>query len=223
MSTNDDTDADTDAQAQSEVDYEEDRLQSTRRNAAKFFAALGGAAAIGSFAVTGLYGLDESALSGGPDYNYQTLYTQGTRIVDGEGNPLSVDAIEEGSGESMTVFPEKEGGGALQVPVATTLLVRFSEDDYSEPTMLDGTAQGYSAYSAVCTHAGCTVSQRTGPNNRDFLCPCHQSQFNPQQGAEVVSGPAPRPLPQLPVGIAEDGDQLIIATGPFEAHIGAGE
>ncbi|WP_435100794.1 ubiquinol-cytochrome c reductase iron-sulfur subunit [Halarchaeum sp. P4] len=219
MSTNDDTDAETGTEAQPA--YEEDRLQTTRRNAAKFFAALGGAAAVGTFAVSGLYGLNESALSGGPDYNYKTLYTQGTRLVDGEGNPIAVDAIEEGSGKSMTVFPEKEGGGALQVPVANTLLVRFTEDDYQEPTMLEGTAQGYAAYSAVCTHAGCTVSSRTGPNNQNFLCPCHQSVFNPLQGAKVVGGPAPRPLPQLPVGVTEEGDQLIIATGPFEAHIGA--
>ncbi|GGL29202.1 hypothetical protein GCM10009037_11140 [Halarchaeum grantii] len=216
MSTNDDTDAETEAQPA----HEEDRLQATRRNAAKFFAALGGAAAVGTFAVSGLYGLEDSALSGGPDYSYKTLYTQGTRVVDGEGNPVAVDALSEGSGESMTVFPEKEGGGALQVPMATTLLVRFSQDAYEEPTMLEGTAEGYAAYSATCTHAGCTVSSRTGPNDQNFLCPCHQSVFNPLQGAKVVGGPAPRPLPQLPVGVTEDGDQLIIATGPFEAPIG---
>lgn len=217
MSTNDDTDAETEA----EPAYEEERLQATRRNAAKFFAAIGGAAAVGTFAVSGLSGLEDSALSGGPDYNYKTLYTQGTRLVDGEGNPVPVDAISEGSGKEMQVFPEKEGGGALKVPIATTILVRFSQDAYEEPTNLDGVTQGYAAYSAQCTHAGCTVSSRTGPNDQNFLCPCHQSVYNPLQGAKVVGGPAPRPLPQLPVGVTEDGDQLIIATGPFEAPLGA--
>ena len=33
------------------------------------------------------------------------------------------------------------------------------------------------------------------------MCPCHQSMFNVRDGAVPQFGPAPRPLPQLPLYI----------------------
>ncbi|MDP9440252.1 MAG: Rieske (2Fe-2S) protein [Actinomycetota bacterium] len=59
------------------------------------------------------------------------------------------------------------------------------------------------AYSAVCTHAGCTVAYK----NAQLACPCHGSIFDPANGAEVVSGPAQTPLPEIPIRI-EDGQIL---------------
>jgi Rieske Fe-S protein len=55
-----------------------------------------------------------------------------------------------------------------------------------------GTVHGFSA---VCTHQGCTVGSVSGGA---ITCPCHGSQFNDQTGA-VISGPAQRPLPKIPV------------------------
>jgi thiosulfate dehydrogenase [quinone] large subunit len=40
------------------------------------------------------------------------------------------------------------------------------------------------AFSAVCTHAGCTV----GYQNGQLVCPCHGGTFDAKSGA-VVSGP----------------------------------
>ena len=53
------------------------------------------------------------------------------------------------------------------------------------------------AYSAVCTHQGCTVAYRGG----QLACPCHGSIFDPANGAAVVSGPARQPLPEVPVEV----------------------
>lgn len=53
------------------------------------------------------------------------------------------------------------------------------------------------AYSAVCTHAQCTVSYQDG----QLACPCHGSTFDPSSGGEVVSGPAQEPLPEIPVQV----------------------
>jgi Rieske Fe-S protein len=54
------------------------------------------------------------------------------------------------------------------------------------------------AYSAVCTHQGCTVAYRNG----QLACPCHGSIFDPANGAAVVSGPARSPLPEVPVEVS---------------------
>lgn len=56
----------------------------------------------------------------------------------------------------------------------------------------------YSAHSAVCTHAGCTVD--FDPSARELVCPCHGGTFNTATGA-VLSGPPPAPLPAIPVHI----------------------
>lgn len=65
------------------------------------------------------------------------------------------------------------------------------------------TDAGFLALSAVCTHAGCTVSF----NGADrFNCPCHGSSFA-VDGA-VVNGPAARPLDEFAVAV--NGDDLTI-------------
>jgi cytochrome b6-f complex iron-sulfur subunit len=53
------------------------------------------------------------------------------------------------------------------------------------------------AYSAICTHQGCTVAYKNG----SLACPCHGSVFDPADGAAVVTGPAQRPLPEIPVKV----------------------
>jgi len=179
-------------------------------------AAVGTGASLAGCSTSGSNEGDGSSSTSG---TAQGGYVDGTRLVDGDGNPVGVDAIDAGSGGELTVYPEKEGGGALEEKDVTALLVRFAEDAYVDPTDVDGTIRGYAAYSKVCTHAGCLVSERGGPDGEDFHCPCHGSTFDPRKGAEVVSGPAPRPLPQLPVGLTSDGE-FVVATGGFEGAVG---
>ena len=54
------------------------------------------------------------------------------------------------------------------------------------------------AFSAVCTHRGCTVA----PGDDALECPCHGSTYDLTTG-ENTGGPAPRPLAVLPVRVVD--------------------
>lgn len=56
------------------------------------------------------------------------------------------------------------------------------------------------AFSAICTHMGCTVNVA----GADLDCPCHGSKYNALTGA-VLNGPAPKPLPSVAVKV-ENGN-----------------
>ena len=75
----------------------------------------------------------------------------------------------------------------------------------------------YVAFSAICTHLGCVVNARLDAEGK-IICPCHASQFDPLNNAEVVGGPAARRLPALPISINDDG--AIAAAGDFDGPVG---
>ena len=64
------------------------------------------------------------------------------------------------------------------------------------------------AYSVLCQHMGCPVGYR--PEDRDFLCGCHQSRYDPAREGVVIQGVSQRPLPRIALEI--DGDD-VYATG----------
>src|SRR5882757_6277449 len=59
------------------------------------------------------------------------------------------------------------------------------------------TADTAAAFSAKCTHMGCTVK----PAGAELDCPCHGSKYNAVTG-EVINGPATRPLPKIDVQVS---------------------
>ena len=78
--------------------------------------------------------------------------------------------------------------------------------DAGSPAVLVHLDNGdFVAYSAVCTHQGCTVAYKNG----QLACPCHGSVFDPADEAAVVAGPAPKPLPEIPVKV--QGGEVIKA------------
>lgn len=96
------------------------------------------------------------------------------------------------------------------------LLLRFTPKELSAETRANA-ADGIVAYSAICTHAACGVSEWNA-TTLHLICPCHASQYDPRQRAVRVAGPAPRALPALP--IKQTGNTLTI-TGPFSGQVGA--
>jgi len=59
------------------------------------------------------------------------------------------------------------------------------------------TKTGVFAYSAVCTHEGCTVAFNSASKN--LQCACHGAVFDPFDGAKVVTGPTNQPLAKIKV------------------------
>lgn len=95
------------------------------------------------------------------------------------------------------------------------LLTRIDPEQASERTRSQSAAD-IVAYSAVCTHTGCDV-ESWDTDARRFQCPCHDSQFDPADGARVVGGPAPRPLPSLPLKLV---DGALAVAGGFDSPVG---
>lgn len=100
---------------------------------------------------------------------------------DGGGSDALVPA-----GTALAATTDVPVGGALSVTVkGAPLLVTQPEE---------GT---FAAFSAICTHQGCTVL----PGNGELKCPCHGSEFDLATG-KVRGGPAPATLPEVNVTVS---------------------
>ncbi|MDS0261233.1 Rieske (2Fe-2S) protein [Haloarcula sp. S1CR25-12] len=186
--------------------YSDARAELRRRDFAKFLASVGGLTAVASLTapLASTTQVFERSYEG-------PVYSDGVYLVDEAGERISENRLA--SGDQLTVFPEPRPG----IEDAPTLLVRFEESSYGGDIDMGFTVDGYAAFSKVCTHAGCMVSDTEG---QLFVCPCHFGKFDPTGGAAVADGPPGRPLPQLPITLTSDG--YLAATGDFEGPIGPG-
>jgi Rieske Fe-S protein len=92
---------------------------------------------------------------------------------------------------------------AKEADLAPGSALAFTDAATGKPGVLVHLKSGeFVAYSAECTHQGCTLSYRA--KGKGYLaCPCHGSVFDPVGGGQVVSGPADEPLERLPIGIRD--------------------
>jgi rieske iron-sulfur protein len=99
------------------------------------------------------------------------------------------------------------------------LLVRAEQLSWYSSSQQPRTAARVAAYSATCTHLCCTVSDWVAgtAGHGALLCPCHRSTFDPWDGARVLGGPAPRPLPSLPLHL--ESNRLVVAE-TFTSRVG---
>lgn len=86
------------------------------------------------------------------------------------------------------------------VPVGGAITAKGSD---GKPIIVaQPTAGQVVAFTAVCTHRGCTVA----PKGKDLDCPCHGSKYNAFTG-EVINGPAPKALAKIDVKV--DGTNVV--------------
>lgn len=153
------------------------------------------------------------------DPDRMKLAQPGDRLVDAGGDanaaPLKPDDV---AAQDVTLAwpydPQKKvvrDGSRLNM----VLLARFNPSELGEkekPRAVDGVV----AYTAICTHQQCWATDWL-KSIQVLQCPCHQSRYDLRHGAKVVDGPAPRPLPALPLR-ANDG--VLVVAGAFTDRVG---
>ena len=91
-----------------------------------------------------------------------------------------------GSGQALAALSSIKVGSAVS-----------AQDSRGNPIIVARpSADAAVAFSAICTHQGCTVA----PAGSQLDCPCHGSRYSATTG-KVLGGPAPKPLPSIPVTV----------------------
>jgi ubiquinol-cytochrome c reductase iron-sulfur subunit len=149
---------------------------------------------------------------------FHTDWKKGSYAVDQTGRRVNVGDLAVGS--IVTVFPEGTENTDRGQAVDQTVLIRVSNENYTTQKGRESWGpKGYIAYSKLCTHLGCPVGLYE-QELQLLVCPCHQSMFNVTNGAIPEFGPAPRPLPQLPLYIDAEGN--IRAQNGYDQPVGPG-
>jgi thiosulfate dehydrogenase (quinone) large subunit len=108
----------------------------------------------------------------------------------GRAIPQSAASTKKSSGKQIVKL--------AQLPVGATF--NFTHSAQGVPAVLFRTKAGVFAYSAICTHQGCTVAYKK--STKRLVCPCHGAEFDPAAGAKPVAGPANSPLASLKVKVS---------------------
>ncbi len=155
-----------------------------------------------------------------------TVWSPGRRLlVYGTNQPITPAEFST-PGESITIVPEGFTDDLDALAKATVTLIKFRPDELHVPTTYAGqtligtmnwTVENIVAYSRICTHVGCPVGLYEQTTHH-LLCPCHQSTFDASTGATVIFGPAPRPLPQLPLTV--DAQGYLVSKSDFTQPVG---
>ncbi|MEU9284029.1 Rieske 2Fe-2S domain-containing protein [Streptomyces sp. NPDC048275] len=149
-----------------------------------------------------------------------TMWRKGLQLVNMNTNePLRPSDIAVGS----LTFVKPEGleehdeDFQKEIAKAAVMIVRIQPDNIKDKQELAWGYEGIVAYSKICTHVGCPISLYEQQTHH-VLCPCHQSTFDLSDGARVIFGPAGHALPQLRIGVNEEG--YLEALGDFDEPVG---
>ena len=107
-----------------------------------------------------------------------------------DGAPATAPATAPAAAGDVSIVVARTG----DVPVGGGLVLADHPVVITQPR-----AGVFKAFTAICTHQGCTVS-RVGNGTID--CPCHGSRYSMTDGS-VVQGPATVALTVVPVSVAD--------------------
>ena len=155
-----------------------------------------------------------------------TVWSPGRRLlVYGTNQPIT-PAEFSAPGSMITIVPDGYQDDLDALAKAAVIIIKFRPGELNVPTRTNGstvigtmnwTVDNIVAYSKICTHVGCPAALYEQTTHH-ILCPCHQSTFDATTGATVIFGPAPRPLPQLPMTV--DAEGYLVAKSDFTQPVG---
>ena len=159
-----------------------------------------------------------------------TVWRKGMRIVnDVSGTPIRPEEMEIGqlvNAEPAIFFETDEEGHPVveghelmaEKAKAAVILVRMQPKDITPAKGRENWGvEGILCYSKICTHVGCPISLWEQQSHH-LLCPCHQSTFDLADNGKVIFGPAGHSLPQLPMGVDDEG--YLVALSDFTEPVG---
>jgi rieske iron-sulfur protein len=138
------------------------------------------------------------------------------RVTGEERRPLTPDDVPLGEKQIMA-WPFDPAADLVRSGsrLNKVLLLRLDPAGF-DPETREHAVDGVVAYSAICPHTGCEVSNwQAEPQLLE--CPCHYSHYDPKAGAKVLSGPSPRRLAALPLTGA---DGRLVVAKPFIGRLG---
>ena len=135
---------------------------------------------------------------------------------DRKGQIIKPDDVPVAS-KQILVYPIEPQTGTIRdgSRLNLVLLIRFAPEQLDERTLANA-SEGVVAYSAICTHQGCPVTNWHS-GHQTLFCPCHNSEYDPTSAAKIVGGPTPRRLPTLPLSVEEG---VLVVAGAFTGRVG---
>jgi Rieske Fe-S protein len=132
-------------------------------------------------------------------HSRRTVLTTGATVAGVAVGAVALSACGADSDAKSGAAPASIAAGTplvalADVPVGQAKAAKAA--DGSDVIVSRTSDSAVAAFSAICTHQGCTVA----PKGADLVCPCHNSVFNALTG-EVKQGPAKKPLPAVPVKV----------------------
>ena len=165
---------------------------------------------MGATGASGVYALAQKIL--GTQASAPVLNTQPSPSTTNSAPPTTTDTVTTTGGSAglgtgnnstststtTTASPSPPAGYILLAPLSAVSGKTYAY--FNHPTFGSSILVNYSgtwkAFSAVCTHAGCTVNYTSS----ELYCPCHGGYFSAANGS-VLGGPLPRPIPEYDIKI----------------------
>ncbi|MFD3569053.1 Rieske (2Fe-2S) protein [Streptomyces sp. NPDC058671] len=132
---------------------------------------------------------------GGGDGGTSTSATATPGAPDTASAPAAASSSAEASATAAAPLTR-----TAEIPVGGGMVFAKEKVVVTQPV-----AGEFKAFSAVCTHQGCTVNKVA---DGTIDCPCHGSKFRVADGS-VAKGPATRPLPAEQITVS--GDAITLA------------
>lgn len=109
------------------------------------------------------------------------------------GKYLSPNVVKEPPTRFKIGLPEYYPPGSVTVNKEQKVFIVRAKEGY------------FYALSAVCTHLGCIANWKA--EDGIVACPCHGSKFDRE--GNVITGPAPRPLPRFAISLDDQGTLVV--------------